>query len=66
MTNQGSGEFERAVSERSAGGLSSDMWHLLKTSKKWWLGPLFMLLLLLGALTLLAGTAVAPFIYTIF
>jgi hypothetical protein len=66
MTSQGSGAFEKAVSERSSGGLASDLWHLLKTSRKWWMGPLLMLVVLLGALMLLAGTAVAPFIYTIF
>ena len=39
----------------------------LKARKKFWLLPLLLLLLLFGALTILTqGTAVAPFIYTIF
>jgi hypothetical protein len=39
----------------------------LKKEKKWWLVPLVVVLLLLGTLLVLVeGTAVAPFIYTLF
>jgi hypothetical protein len=39
----------------------------MRERKKFWLAPIFIVLLLLGGLILLAeGTAVAPFIYTIF
>ncbi len=42
-------------------------WEFLKVRKKWWLGPIFLVLLLLGALLVLTqGSAVAPFIYTLF
>lgn len=58
-------EFEQAA--RLAGGnLLSDFWGFLKESKKWWLLPLLVALALLGALVLLGGTGVAPFIYSLF
>ena len=44
-----------------------DLWDFMRERKKFWLAPIIIVLLLLGGLTLLAeGTAVAPFIYTIF
>ena len=44
-----------------------DLWDFMRVRKKFWLAPIFIVLLLLGGLILLAeGTAVAPFIYTIF
>ncbi len=55
--------FEKAGKERG-GGLLSDFWHFLKQNKKWWLLPIVLMLLFLGALLLFSGTAVAPFIYT--
>lgn len=45
----------------------SDLWGFLKTRKKFWLLPLILVLLLFGALIVLtSGSAVAPFIYTLF
>jgi len=44
-----------------------ELWMFLKTRKKYWLWPLIFILLLLGALIALSGgSALAPFIYTIF
>jgi len=44
-----------------------DLWGFLKTRKKFWLLPLIMILLTFGVLIVLAGgTAIAPFIYTLF
>ena len=44
-----------------------ELWAFLKTRKKWWLGPIIAALLLLGLLMVLAqGSAVAPFVYTLF
>tara|TARA_Y100001958_G_C21245385_1_gene575054 strand:- start:1589 stop:1732 length:144 start_codon:yes stop_codon:yes gene_type:complete len=41
--------------------------EFLKERKKWWLTPIFLFLLLFGALIVLTeGTAIAPFIYTLF
>jgi len=44
-----------------------DLWGFLRTRKKWWLSPIIIFLLLLGAFIVLAeGSALAPFIYTLF
>ena len=44
-----------------------EFWDFLKVRKKYWLIPIFVVLALLGALIILSqGSAVAPFIYTIF
>jgi len=44
-----------------------DLWGFLKQRKKFWLAPIIILMLLLGVLIVLAeGSAVAPFIYTLF
>jgi hypothetical protein len=44
-----------------------DLWAFLRERKKWWLLPVILILLLVGALIVLSsGTAVAPFIYTLF
>jgi competence protein ComGC len=43
-----------------------DLWMFLRERKKWWLLPMIILLLLMGILILTSGSAVAPFIYTLF
>jgi len=44
-----------------------EFWDFLKTRKKWWLAPIVIIMLLMGSLILLTeGSAVAPFIYTLF
>ena len=44
-----------------------DLWDFMRVRKKFWLAPIIIVLVLLGGLIVLAeGTAVAPFIYTIF
>ena len=47
--------------------LLKDLWGFLKARKKFWLAPIVIILLLLGALLVLTqGSVVAPFIYTLF
>jgi hypothetical protein len=44
-----------------------EFWEFLKVRKKWWLAPIIIFLFLLGALIIFTeGSAVAPFIYTLF
>jgi len=44
-----------------------ELWSFMKARKKFWLLPIIIILLLLGGLLVLAqGSAVAPFIYTLF
>ncbi|MDG2319300.1 MAG: DUF5989 family protein [Rhodospirillaceae bacterium] len=45
----------------------AEFWQFLKVRKKFWLLPMVIMLVLFGGLIVLAqGSAVAPFIYTIF
>ena len=46
---------------------AGEFWDFLKVRKKWWLAPIIILSMLLGLLIVLThGSALAPFIYTIF
>jgi len=48
-------------------GLMHDLWGFLKVRKKYWLLPIILTLLLFGTLIIFAsGSAIAPFIYTLF
>lgn len=47
-------------------GLLSELWEFMATNRKWWLMPIIAMLLIVGGLILMSGTAVAPFIYTLF
>jgi hypothetical protein len=47
--------------------LIKDLWGFMKERKKFWLAPIIIVMLLLGGLIVLTqGSAVAPFIYTLF
>jgi len=44
-----------------------ELWQFLRARKKFWLLPIILVMLVLGGLLILAqGSAVAPFIYTLF
>lgn len=44
-----------------------ELWSFLKVRKKFWLLPIFVMMVVLGGLIVLAkGSAIAPFIYTLF
>ncbi|MEI6207775.1 MAG: DUF5989 family protein [Desulfuromonadales bacterium] len=45
----------------------TDFWQFLRERKKWWLLPMIVVLLLIGVLIVMtSGSAIAPFIYTLF
>jgi len=47
--------------------LLKDLWGFMRVRKKFWLAPIILVMILLGALIVLSqGSAVAPFIYTLF
>ena len=47
--------------------LLKDLWGYMRERKKFWLAPIIIVLLLIGALLIFAqGSAIAPFIYTLF
>jgi len=65
MTHPNPPEFqERARHGRS--GFLREMWGFLRDNKKWWMIPMLAIILILGALVLVSGSPVAPFIYTLF
>ncbi len=58
---------------RSSGGfrdrllIFGELWSFMRVRKKWWLGPIVAMILLLSVLIVLTeGSAVAPFIYALF
>ncbi len=55
---------ELAKAQRQS--LFSEFLDFLKHNKKWWLLPIVLVLLALGALVVLSGSGAAPFIYTLF
>jgi Family of unknown function (DUF5989) len=57
-------DFQRQAEEGST-NLFSELLGFLRENKKWWLIPIVVSLLLIGLLVFLGGTAVAPFIYTL-
>ena len=58
-------KFE-AASKGQSSSLLGDTIGFLRNNKKWWLLPILTTLMLISVLLLLSGTAVAPFIYTLF
>lgn len=48
-------------------GMISELWAFMRERKKLWLAPIIVILVLIGGLLFIAqGTALAPFIYSIF
>ena len=51
----------------SSAGIVGELWAYMRVRKKWWLAPVLLVMVLVGALLVFAqGSALAPFIYTIF
>lgn len=65
MSNNTKNRFE-AAGRRKQTGILGEVFQMLRCNKKYWLIPLLLVLLALGAMVLLGGTAVAPFIYSLF
>jgi hypothetical protein len=59
-------EFENEANAAQGTGMVSEFWYFLGRTKKWWLLPIVVVLVLFGVLVFLSGTAAAPFIYTLF
>lgn len=51
----------------ASASVTGQVWGYMKVRKKWWLLPVVLVLMMVGALLVFAqGSALAPFIYTIF
>jgi hypothetical protein len=57
--------FEQAQQAEQA-GILKEFFLFLRYNKKYWMIPIVVTLLALAVLVLLGGTAIAPFIYTLF
>ncbi len=51
---------------RKSPGFFREFGDFLLHNKKWWVTPIIVIMLLIGGLLFLSGTAAAPFIYTLF
>ena len=58
-------DFARQA-EEAPPGLLAEFWDFLIHNKKWWLTPIILVILLMGIVIYLGGTAAAPFIYPLF
>lgn len=61
-----SGSFKKIASEHRERSTLAELWTFFATRKRWWMIPIVAVLLLLGVLVMLSGTAAAPFVYTLF
>jgi hypothetical protein len=59
-------EFEKAAARQGNPHFASEFLAFLRHNKKWWLLPIVLILLALSALLMLSGSAIAPFVYTLF
>jgi hypothetical protein len=66
MTEPPPSELERLDGQEQVGGVWSEIGTFLWLNKSWWLMPIVLMLGVLGVLVALAGSAAAPFIYTLF
>jgi len=57
--------FFQSIKDRLA--IFGEFWYFLKTSKRWWLSPIIIFLILLSLLIIFTeSSALAPFIYSLF
>jgi hypothetical protein len=66
MENRPGGSDFQKMAEAPRTGFVAEFFGFLRQNRKWWMLPMLVVILLLGALVLLGGTPLAPFIYTLF
>ena len=55
------------MSRSPTASLLGELWAFMRVRKKWWLGPIVLVLALFGALIVFTqASALAPFVYTLF
>jgi drug/metabolite transporter superfamily protein YnfA len=65
MSDENKSRFEKAGARKQA-SLLREFFAMMKQNKKFWLGPIIIILLLFGVLITLGSSAAAPFIYSLF
>jgi ABC-type microcin C transport system permease subunit YejE len=63
---QRSTDFVRQAASSARPSLASELLAFMRDNKKWWLGPILVVILLVALLAITGGQAAAPFIYTLF
>ena len=58
--------FQEIADQQKPAGFLRELWQFLRHNRKWWMAPIVFALLLVGLLTFVSGTALAPFIYSLF
>ena len=66
MTEKPKSTFQEIADQQKSTGILRELWQFLRHNRKFWMAPIVFALLLIGLLTFLSGTAVAPFIYSLF
>jgi hypothetical protein len=66
MAGKPKSTFKEIADQQRPAGFLRELWQFFRHNRKWWMAPILVALLLLGVLTLVSGTAVAPFIYSLF
>ena len=66
MSESDKSKFEKAAESGEQLNFFQEFIRFLGENKKWWLLPIFLVLIALGLLIILGGTGAAPFIYTLF
>jgi hypothetical protein len=65
MTPESKNRFEEE-SAQARPTLVAELWDFLRTNKRFWMLPIFVVFAFFGLLMLVGGTAAAPFIYSLF
>jgi len=65
MSDENKSTFEKAGARKQA-SLPREFFAMMKQNKKFWLGPIIVIMLLFGVLIALGSSAAAPFIYSLF
>ncbi len=55
-----------AEAEKESVGIFRELYDFLRFNKKWWLAPIILVLIFLGVLMALSGTAAGPALYSLF
>jgi hypothetical protein len=66
MSETEKSKFEKAGESAEQLNFFQEFIRFLSENKKWWLMPIFLVLIAFGLLIILGGTGAAPFIYTLF
>ena len=59
-------DFAAQAASGQQTGIVTEFVDFLKDNKKWWLAPILAMLLLVGGLVVVGGSAVGPFLYALF